>query len=428
MTLLRELSPASTIINNKGRFCPFNFFSMKIFWIVLLNLLAITAFSQSVVPLRGDTIKIYKQGGSAELVLQNKTKDTLGFLKNMGNGRTEFHTVPGGGGSGTPNSHTGPGYWIDNGSNNVLKTFSKGLYQNIDSATANTLKFGVDTASMFPVIRASIPGGTAPPFADNAALVKNNADNTKLLIFSAASITTATSRTLTAQDANGTIAILSNNLGQFGSTTSAQLAGTISDETGSGSLAFATSPLFVTPRLASTSTTGFIWTATDNVGNGSFQAAAAGFADPLTTNGDIIARITGSTTRLAQGSNGTFLGVSGGALGYYVPTSTTTRQSVTSGTSQTGSCTRCVLTYDFSAPIASYAYTFPASPSDLDFVRFELGGTVAGGNTLISSFTVIANSGQSIVADQTLFTGVSGAHYEWVYRTSNTSWYLHIYE
>ena len=54
-------------------------------------------------------------------------------------------------------------------------------------------------------------------------------------------------------------------------------------------------------------------------GDGTFAAPPSGFADPLTTNGDIIARISGATTRLAQGGNGTFLGVSGGALGYYTP-------------------------------------------------------------------------------------------------------------
>jgi len=54
-------------------------------------------------------------------------------------------------------------------------------------------------------------------------------------------------------------------------------------------------------------------------GDGVFAVPPSGFADPLTTNGDIIARISGSTTRLAQGANGTFLGVSGGTLGYYTP-------------------------------------------------------------------------------------------------------------
>lgn len=52
--------------------------------------------------------------------------------------------------------------------------------------------------------------------------------------------------------------------------------------------------------------------------------ATGGFTDPLTTNGDIIARIAGSTTRLPQGSNNAFLGVQGGTLGYYAPFALTT--------------------------------------------------------------------------------------------------------
>lgn len=66
------------------------------------------------------------------------------------------------------------------------------------------------------------------------------------------------SRTYTFQDRNGTIADdtdlalkwdKSGNLSQFASTTSSQLAWVISDETGSGSLVFATSPTLVTPII-----------------------------------------------------------------------------------------------------------------------------------------------------------------------------------
>lgn len=53
----------------------------------------------------------------------------------------------------------------------------------------------------------SATGGGGAPFADNAALVKNNADNTKLIIVSAAGITTGTTRTITAPDANTTLPI-----------------------------------------------------------------------------------------------------------------------------------------------------------------------------------------------------------------------------
>lgn len=49
------------------------------------------------------------------------------------------------------------------------------------------------------------------PFADNTAIVKNNADNTKLLILSAASISTGTTRTATFPDANIIVACTNCN-------------------------------------------------------------------------------------------------------------------------------------------------------------------------------------------------------------------------
>lgn len=48
-------------------------------------------------------------------------------------------------GAGTFNTHIGPGYWIDNGATNVLKTFSAGYGIKIDSSVANTLTFKADT-------------------------------------------------------------------------------------------------------------------------------------------------------------------------------------------------------------------------------------------------------------------------------------------
>jgi hypothetical protein len=58
--------------------------------------------------------------------------------------------------------------------------------------------------------------------------------------------------TLAAADVSGA-ASTASNLSQFASTTSAQLAGVISDETGSGALVFATSPTLVTPALGTPS-------------------------------------------------------------------------------------------------------------------------------------------------------------------------------
>lgn len=52
-----------------------------------------------------------------------------------------------------------------------------------------------------------------------------------------------------ASPAGGGDALVANPLSQFAATTSAQLAGVISDETGTGALVFATSPTFVNPYL-----------------------------------------------------------------------------------------------------------------------------------------------------------------------------------
>ena len=60
-------------------------------------------------------------------------------------------------------------------------------------------------------------------------------------------------RIQTLQDAAGTVALSANDLSFFAATTSAQLAGVISDETGSGALVFATSPTLVTPILGTPS-------------------------------------------------------------------------------------------------------------------------------------------------------------------------------
>lgn len=62
---------------------------------ILIALVLITAWaaasSQSVVPLRGDTIRIYKQGGSAELRVENSSRTIKGVAYNVdGNGTLRY--------------------------------------------------------------------------------------------------------------------------------------------------------------------------------------------------------------------------------------------------------------------------------------------------------------------------------------------------
>jgi len=127
----------------------------------------------------------------------------------------------------------------------------------------------------------------------------------------------------------------------------------------------ATAPIVNTPTMTAT-VGGAVPTPPNNTttflrGDGTFAAPSSGFADPLTTNGDIIARVAGATTRLAQGSNGTFLGVSGGALGYYTPAggSGITRSVNNISTTTTGAAVastdyeyNCTGTFTFTLPTA----------------------------------------------------------------------------
>lgn len=99
MCLLRMMSPQASshnaliTFNNKGEaYSPFNFFAMKFFLSCIMVLLCAGVFAQtSTLPLRADTVDIFKVGGAAELKLRNATRDSLyGLLQNIGGGKTRF--------------------------------------------------------------------------------------------------------------------------------------------------------------------------------------------------------------------------------------------------------------------------------------------------------------------------------------------------
>jgi hypothetical protein len=116
---------------------------------------------------------------------------------------------------------------------------------------------------------------------DNALFIKDSADNTKIAVFELSGLTTATTRTYTLPDADTTLgggdAVTSNGLDQFAATTSAELAGVLSDETGSGLAVFATSPTFTTPLLG-TPTSGTLTNCTGLPITGITSSTSAEFA------------------------------------------------------------------------------------------------------------------------------------------------------
>ncbi len=107
-------------------------------------------------------------------------------------------------------------------------------------------------------------------------------------------------RTKTFQDSTSTIAEYANKLSVFAATTSAELAGVISDETGSGSLVFATSPNLVTPSLGVATAVSLALSSFINESKGSDIASAA-TTDIGAATGNFI-HVTGTTTITALGT------------------------------------------------------------------------------------------------------------------------------
>ena len=123
---------------------------------------------------------------------------------------------------------------------------------------AGTVALASEVSGVLPAAN----GGTGVANGASAALTLPNGavtiTGTGITIAVANSKTVTVNNTLTftgtdgssvAFGAGGTVAYVANTLAVFAPTTSAQLAGVISDETGSGALVFATSPTLVTPTL-----------------------------------------------------------------------------------------------------------------------------------------------------------------------------------
>lgn len=185
-------------------------------------------------------------------------------------------------------------------------------------------------------------------------------------------------------------------------------------------------------------TTGTITADSTVLASKTYAAALAALKLPISDTAAMLDPYKTSYPRQAISLVFTTTGTSGAATGTYnngtgvftvnVPQysggggSSLTRQVITSGSSGTVTGGNYIVTIDPASTLAAYTLTLPASPSDMDIVEVNFGGTLTAG-MIVTSLIISPNSGQTIL-DNTppgMATADNSIYYR--YRTANTKWY-----
>jgi hypothetical protein len=254
--------------------------------------------------------------------------------------------------------------------------------------TVSTLLAAITSLSSPTITSPTISGATITTSTFNGNTW--TAGSGVLTISAAKTLTASNTLTLTGTDgstvafgAGGTVAYATAALSQFAATTSTELAGVISNETGSGSLVFATSPTLVTPVLgAATATSINKLTLTAPA-----SSATLTIADGKTLTASNTLTFTGTDgSSVAFGTGGT-VAYTGGTLAQFA--STTSAQLAGVISNETGSGVLVLATSPTlvtptlgvatATSINKVTFTAPASGSTL---------TIADGKTLTASNTL----------------------------------------
>ena len=225
-------------------------------------------------------------------------------------------TLPvGNGGTGITSFGSGVATWLGTPSSANLAAAVT------DETGSGALVFATSPTLVTPVIGAAtgtslaLTGGsltTRPAATQDGVIISGRAGGTSTYNVTITPTTLSASRTLTLANGDttlqaGTMAVTGTGLGQFASTTSLQLAGVISDETGSGSLVFATSPTLVTPILGVATATSINKVAITAPATSATLTIANG--KTLTANNSLTLAGTDATTMTFPGTSQTIAGL-----------------------------------------------------------------------------------------------------------------------
>jgi hypothetical protein len=161
---------------------------------------------------------------------------------------------------------------INLGSNTLVATSAQLAAAVTDETGSGSLVFATSPTLVTPVL------GVATATSINKVAFTAPATGSTLTIADGKTLTASNTLTFTGTDTSsvafgggGTVAYVANKLSVFAATSSSELAGVISDETGTGALVFANTPTLVTPVLGAATATSITATSGNMVVN-----AAAG--------------------------------------------------------------------------------------------------------------------------------------------------------
>ncbi|MCK9470300.1 MAG: hypothetical protein M0Q88_00915 [Bacilli bacterium] len=198
-------------------------------------------------------------------------------------------------------------------------------YAHIDQMTSNNLASIIsDATGSGNLVFSTSPSLTTPSLGNATADTINNVSistpgtSAGIEIANGQTLTVGKSLTFDASSsdisvdfgAGGNVAYTSGKLSQFASTTSAELAGVISDETGSGKLVFATSPTFTTSVTGSASMNVFNTASTTVNAFGAATTLSLGYTGTGNSVTNIAPGVTSSGTKditIGTGGTGTSL-------------------------------------------------------------------------------------------------------------------------
>jgi len=257
-----------------------------------------------------------------------------------------------------------------------------------DALTTNTLaQFASTTSAQLAGVISNETGSGSLVFATSPTLVTPALGVASATTINKVTVTApATGSTLTIQDgftltvsANATVsgtntgdvantAVTTGKLSQFAATSSSELAGVISDETGSGALVFATSPTLVTPTLGVASATSLA------LGNGNITAAKQVCFNGVVAGGNK----TGATQNLADWTAGSActITLTGNCTGTSTMTSPTGVSRLTLIILQDGTGSRTISTWPATVKWAGGTVpTLSTAASAIDIITFLWNGT-----------------------------------------------------